>query len=473
MKTFIILLLTIFSIPGVLAINSCLDPDHERYKCEVTANNGVYLRDCNLTDEDWDDISSCFMGLEDGCTSLWLSDNSLTTLPDGIFDMTSLASVDILWLQRNRISALPDRIFDELTSIKYISLDDNAISILPDGIFDKLTGLENLLLFGNDITTLPGGIFDKLTGLEILLLNGNGITALPGGIFDKLTGLQLLWLHDNKIPTIPGGFFDVLTSLEELDLGNNDIVSLPDGIFDGLTSLEDLHLNDNKLTGIESGTFSDLVSLVYLDVSPCTRDGIIASSSTTSTTGHSIVDDKVNLRGMDRLEHSYSCPTSPTSSPTASSASSPTPSTTVPSPTSSPVFVDSIEDGDDYMDSDSVESVEQDPSSHIGLIVGTTVGGSFCLLCVMGCIFLACKPCRKEWKAWKTFKRTDSPIEIEGEHVEEDGDEDDIECVIGKSSAHFPPVPSAPPVPSSPSIDSVEKGVGVLPVAIAIPMGNI
>ena len=176
------------------------------------------------------------------------------------------------------------------------------------------------------------------------------------------------------------------------------------------------------------------------------------TGSTSSTTGHSIVDDKVNLRGMDRLEHSYSCPTSPTSSP---------------------VFVDSIEDGDDYMDSDSVESVEQDPSANIGLIVGTTVGGSFCLLCVMGCIFLACKPCRKEWKAWKTFKRTDSPIEIEGEHVEEDGDEDDIECVIGKSSAHFPPVPSAPPVPSSPSIDSVEKGVGVLPVAIAIPMGNI
>ena len=442
MKTFIILLLTIFSIPGVLAINSCLDPDHEGYKCEVTANNRVDLGDCNLTDEDWDDISSCFMGLEDGCTSLWLSDNSLTTLPDGIFDMTSLESVDVL------------------------SLDGNGITALPGGIFDKLTGLRFLWLHDNKIPTIPGGFFDVLTSLEEMDLSNNDIVALPDGIFDGLT------------------------SLEELDLGNNDIVSLPDGIFDRLTSLEELHLNDNKLTGIESGTFSDLVSLVYLDVSPCTRDGIVASSSTTSTTGHSS-SGEVNLRGMDRLEHSYSCPTSPTSSPTASptssplvsrtvtypptasSASSPTPSTTVPSPTSSPVFVDSIEDGDDYMDSDSVESVEQDPSSNIGLIVGTTVGGSFCLLCVMGCIFLACKPCRKEWKAWKTFKRTDSPIEIEGEHVEEDGDEDDIECVIGKSSAHFPQVPSAPPVPSSPSIDSVEKGVGVLPVAIAIPMGNI
>ena len=265
-----------------------------------------------------------------------------------------------------------------------------------------------------------------------------------------MTSLQSIWLRDNAISILPDGIFDGLTSLKDLDLSNNDIVSLPDGIFDGLTSLEELSLNDNKLTGIESGTFSDLVSLVYLNVRPCTRDGIVASSST-----------------------SYDCSTSPTSSPTASSASSPTPSTTVPSPTSSPVFVDSIEDGDDYMDSDSVESVEQDPSANIGLIVGTTVGGSFCLLCVMGCIFLACKPCRKEWKAWKTFKRTDSPIEIEGEHVEEDGDEDDIECVIGKSSAHFPPAPSAPPVPSSPSIDSVEKGVGVLPVAIAIPMGNI
>ena len=49
-----------------------------------------------------------------------------------------------------------------------LSLKENSLTELPDGVFDGLTALENLLLDSNDLTGLPDGVFDGLTALENL-----------------------------------------------------------------------------------------------------------------------------------------------------------------------------------------------------------------------------------------------------------------------------------------------------------------
>ena len=153
---------------------------------------------------------------------------------------------------------------------------------------------------------------------------------------------------------------------------------------------------------------------------------------------------------------------SPTSSPTPSpisdrlvdSSSRDYASTIGGSPTSSPIsdgLVDSSSRDDDSSRDDSSsrdddDVVESDPSSNIVVIVATTVGVSFLLLIIGGCIFVMCKPCRKE-----CGKKSSGVSDIE----EAKNDETVIDCVVG--------------VPTAPSDDMV-KGIVYNDIPEAIPV---
>ena len=50
----------------------------------------------------------------------------------------------------------------------YLDLGDNSLSTLPAGVFDQLTALPDLNLSGNSLSTLPAGVFDGLTALTTL-----------------------------------------------------------------------------------------------------------------------------------------------------------------------------------------------------------------------------------------------------------------------------------------------------------------
>ena len=98
---------------------------------------------------------------------LWLNDYDLTSLPEGIENLTNLWG---LYLQTNKLTSL-------------------------EGI-DKLTNLKELHLRNNELTTLKG--IDKLTNLVWLRLGGNQLESLPEGI-GNLTNLKELYLQDNPI----------------------------------------------------------------------------------------------------------------------------------------------------------------------------------------------------------------------------------------------------------------------------------
>ena len=147
---------------------------------------------------------------------LWLNDYDLTSLPEGIENLTNLWG---LYLQTNKLTSLKGT--ENLTNLKELYLNNNELTSLPEGI-DKLTNLKRLYLRNNELTSLEG--IDKLTNLKELHLRNNELTTLKG--IDKLT--NLVWLR----------------------LGGNQLESLPEGI-GNLTNLKELYLQDNPISGPE------------------------------------------------------------------------------------------------------------------------------------------------------------------------------------------------------------------------------
>ena len=128
-------------------------------------------------------------------------------------------------------------------------------------------------------------------------------------------------------------------------------------------------------------------------------------------------------------------PVSPTPSPVSPTPEpiSPTPEPISPTPEPISPTPEPVSGGGD----DDDDTVESDPSSNIIVIVATTVGVSFLLFMIGGCVFMMCKPCRKE-----CGKKMSGVPEADIEEAKTD--ESVIECVVG--------------VPTAPS-DSMAKGI--------------
>ncbi|KAE9462380.1 hypothetical protein C3L33_05712, partial [Rhododendron williamsianum] len=148
-----------------------------------------------------------------------------------------------LVVRNNNLSTLPDGICN-LTRLTLLDLAKNNVSNLPSGI-GRLTSLQRLFLGRNSLCTLPDTI-GKLSGLRKLILKGNnGLRALPESIF-KLVHLYELDLSDCNFSHLPSEIGD-LVYLEVLDLGNNGFRSLPESICK-IHRLEDLDLNNCNLS---------------------------------------------------------------------------------------------------------------------------------------------------------------------------------------------------------------------------------
>ena len=191
-----------------------------------------------------------FSGLT-ALTTLDLSENQLSTLPDGIFD--DLTALNTLELNDNQLSTLPEDIFGNLTQLQILQLQNNRLTTLPADIFDAPSKLRELFLLDNQLTTLPADVFNGLTALTLLNLEGNNLSTLPAGIFADLTDLNYLTLADNQLTTLPAGIFEGPSALWDLWLDGNRFTMLPAGIFksksvsSGFVSLRKLYLEDNTV----------------------------------------------------------------------------------------------------------------------------------------------------------------------------------------------------------------------------------
>ena len=182
-------------------------------------------------------------------------------------DFSGLVSLEELYLSDNNLTDLPEGIFQELNKLKQLSLAGNSLTSLPQGIFEGLTRLEVLWLGGNPLTSLPERIFKEVGTLKQLFLGGNSLTSLPQGIFEGLTLLEVLWLGPNPLARLPEGIFDGLDNLKYLDLSRNALTVMPEGLFGGLNRLETLNLAENRLIRLPEGIFKGLgaLKILFLD----------------------------------------------------------------------------------------------------------------------------------------------------------------------------------------------------------------
>ena len=146
-------------------------------------------------------------------TTLFLSNNSITSIPAAIGNLTNLTELS---LSNNKITSIPAEI-GNLTNLTELSLSRNEITSIPPDI-GNLTNLTNLTFFKNQIFSIPPDI-GKLTNLTKLNFSGNQLTSLPDEI-GNLVNLTYLNVSENKITLLPDSITKLI-HLEELLVNDN------------------------------------------------------------------------------------------------------------------------------------------------------------------------------------------------------------------------------------------------------------
>ena len=116
-------------------------------------------------------------------TTLDLSDNQLTRLPEAIAQLSNLRELD---LGNNQLTRLPEAIA-QLSNLRVLDLSYNQLTTLPEAIA-QLSHLSWLYLSNNQLTTLPEAI-KQLSQLEKLDLRGNQLNIpaeILGSSWDSL-----------------------------------------------------------------------------------------------------------------------------------------------------------------------------------------------------------------------------------------------------------------------------------------------
>ncbi len=222
-----------------------------------------------------------------------------------------------LVLSARGIEELKEKDFLQLTMLEDLYLRDNELTSLPEGVFAGLGDLEILTLHGNELTTLPEGVFAGLGDLEILTLNGNELTTLPEGTFAELGSLGLLTLYRNRLTTLPPGAFLGLSSLRSLRLHDN-----PGSTFRLTLGLEPVdeaaNVNLKRLTSLLSTSEPATVKLTLREGAPYPLTLALAASGVELSTDQVMIPAGSTrsvaftmTRNMDRARIDFSEPPSP------------------------------------------------------------------------------------------------------------------------------------------------------------------
>jgi internalin A len=218
----------------------------------------------------WNWITDCSALLNGpaNLTSLYLSGNHITTLPD----FQPLQQLRLLALDENGLSSIAPLIGS--SNLTYLSLSRNPITNLS--VLAQLGGLANLELRGNSISNLDfltslrrlnyadlayNSITNiapllGLTNLNSLVLAGNPLTDY--GDLSGMASVSNLWLFGNSIND--ANVVADLGWLNYLDLGENQITDVSPLL--SLVNLSGLSLSRNPIT--DCGPFAALTGLAGL-----------------------------------------------------------------------------------------------------------------------------------------------------------------------------------------------------------------
>ncbi|KAF0196860.1 MAG: hypothetical protein FD166_2138 [Bacteroidetes bacterium] len=172
---------------------------------------------------------------------LWISGDSIKTLPSSIINLNSLVELNITECPNLQLDTLFSMI-SRLKNLRELDLSENGLSDLPMSL-TKLTQLKELWLDDNTFTSIPESV-KSLSNLEYLRFFSNNIDSLniTSGDLKSLKGIDLCY---NKFDTFPMELTN-LNNLESVVMWYNEISKLPEDIA-RLKNLKRLNLQHNNL----------------------------------------------------------------------------------------------------------------------------------------------------------------------------------------------------------------------------------
>lgn len=194
-----------------------------------------------------------------------LSRLELTYIPDEIFEMTQLQSIN---LSGNRLRNISKNIAS-LGNLETIDFSNNPLSSLPRE-FSGLTKIVELIFINNKFKTIPTSIY-KLTAIKRINFSGCKLTQIDDRI-NSLVHLEALWLYGNPLRNLPLTS-NILNQLVHLGISDTFISDL--SFCKELVKIEKLSVGSGAVTNIDS--LKNLNSLKWLLLSNLPNECSIAT----------------------------------------------------------------------------------------------------------------------------------------------------------------------------------------------------
>ncbi|XP_052246452.1 leucine-rich repeat protein soc-2-like isoform X3 [Dreissena polymorpha] len=210
---------------------------------------------------------SAFHGFERTLTKLTIENLPVGSVPYAIATLTHLEELHLDNLQYPfgdaSLVSLPFAAIGG--TLKVLSLKNDSLTTFPEGI-QQLTSLNSLTLDGNHLEFVSDEAIKLLqvANVTMLSLKDCDLKRVPGAISD-LKNLQELHLSNNLIRSIESTDLQNLFELRELDMSGNPLLYISDNSLCGLNSLLNFSLENTFLTEI-SRAFKNLRKLEHLSL---------------------------------------------------------------------------------------------------------------------------------------------------------------------------------------------------------------
>lgn len=225
---------------------------------DFSGDDGVLdLSNCGLTD------ISLLKGLSDKITTVELTGNKITEIPEGLFDkMTNLTTV---YLGNNYISKLPENLFKNNKKVENIELSNNKLTEIKKDDFSNLPQLQIIQMEDNNIEKIEEGAFDGDVNLQSIYAPNNELEGLPKKLFKDMKSLTFVDFSNNYFSELPECFSDA-TKLKKIHVRNNEMTDITKVDFSNMLDLEEINFYKNYIKEVPDGTFANNTKLFSVDL---------------------------------------------------------------------------------------------------------------------------------------------------------------------------------------------------------------